>query len=159
MNPAAALPSTSSIISAVVAPAILILSCSSLITTTANRLSLLLDRVRELTKEMESLQAERSEATKSKRAYVAVLLTKGAKRSGFLQRTLATLYLALGALILTCVCIGISAASGFNANFIAVTVLASVAFLFYASTLLIRESRIALSAVKVEMDYVRRLIG
>ena len=158
MNPTTALPSAPSIISAVVAPAILILACSSLITTTANRLSLLLDRVRELTKEMESLRAKPLDAADSKRAYVAVLLTKGARRAGLLQRTLATLYLALGSLVLTCVCIGVSAATGFNASFIVVTVLAAVIFLFYGSTLLIRESRIALSAVKVEMDYVRQLV-
>ena len=158
MNPTAVLPSAPSIISAVVAPAILILACSSLITTTANRLSLLLDRVRELTKEMESLRAKPSDTADSKRAYVAVLLTKGARRTGLLQRTLATLYLALGSLILTCVCIGISAATGFNASFIVVTVLVALVFLFYASTLLIHESRIALSAVKVEMDYIRRLV-
>ena len=70
MNPTTALPSAPSIISAVVAPAILILACSSLITTTANRLSLLLDRVRELTKEMESLRAKPLDAADSKRAYV-----------------------------------------------------------------------------------------
>jgi len=84
-------------------------------------------------------------------------LLKGSRRARLLQRALATLYLALGSLILTSVCVGVGAAVGLSANFIVFTVLASVAFLFYASTLLIRESHIALSAVNAEMDYVRRL--
>jgi hypothetical protein len=142
----------------VVAPALLILACSSLITTTANRLSLLLDRVRELTREMEALTRTPG-ADERKRAFVAGQLGKGSKRAGLLQRTLATLYLALGSLILTSVFVGLAAASGLNAGVIVVTVLASVAFLFYASTLLIRESRIALSSVRSEMAYVRRLTG
>ena len=86
-------------------------------------------------------------------------LGKGSDRARLLQRTLATLYLALGALILTSVCVGVGAAIGLSLNFIVVPVLASVAFLFYASTLLIRESRIALASVNAEMDYVRRLIA
>jgi hypothetical protein len=148
-----------SIISAVVTPAILILACSSLITTTANRLSLLLDRVRELTGEIESFRAGAPETPGHKRSYVSAQLEKGARRVVLLQRTLATLYLALGSLILTSVCVGISAAIGLNANVVMVTVLASVTLLLYASTLLIRESRIALSAISAEMEYVRRLIA
>ena len=155
MTPA---PSPFSIISAVVAPALLILACSSLITTTANRLSLLLDRVRQLTGEMEAFRAGRSGGADSKRAFIAAQLGKGARRAGLLQRTLATLYLALGSLILTSVCVGFSSAIGLSVNFIVVTVLASVTFLLYASTLLIRESRIALSSVDAEMEYVRRLL-
>lgn len=156
MNPIAA-PGALPIISAVVAPALLILACSSLITTTANRLSLLLDRIRELTREMEAFQSGRSAGVENKRVFIATQLGRGANRAQLLQRALATLYLALGALLLTSVCVGVGATSGINANFIVVTVLASVTFLLYASTLLIRESRIALSAVNAEMDYVRRL--
>lgn len=149
---------TGSIVSAVVAPAILILACSSLITTTANRLSLLLDRVRHLTAEMESLKKSGAEG-EGKRAFTVAQLRKGASRARLLQRTLAALYLALGSLVLTSVCIGIGVAAGLNAGFISAAVLVSVAFLFYASVLLIRESRIALSAINAEMEYVKRLIA
>lgn len=145
------------IISAVVAPALLILACSSLITTTANRLSLLLSRVRKLTQEMEIFYDNPKDGHPNKRGYVAAQLRKGTERAQLLQRSLATLYLALGSLVLTSVCVGVGAASGIHSNFIAVTALASVIFLFYASTLLIRESRIALSAVKEEMKYVSQL--
>ena len=147
------------VISAVVAPALLILACSSLITTTANRLSLLLDRVRQLTREMEILQTQQPAVSKNKQTFVSTQLIKGSRRARLLQRTLATLYIALGSLILTSVGVGVGAAVGLSANFIVFTVLASVTFLFYASTLLIRESRIALSAVNAEMDYVSHLAG
>lgn len=144
-----------SIVSAVVTPAILILACSSLITTTAHRLSMLLDRVRELTHETESPSS--SQISEKKKVFVASQLLKATRRTQFLQRTLATLYLALGSLILTSVCIGIGAASAINMGFIVIPVIASVSCLFYASTLLIRESRIAISAVNDEMAYARQL--
>lgn len=144
----------SAIISAVVAPAILILASSSLITTTANRLSLLLDRVRELTKEVEE-----GRLPEGKRPFIASQLGKGANRARLLQRALAVLYLALGALILTSVAVGVGSATGYGLGYIGATVIVSVALLFYASTLLIRESRIALSSVNTEMDYVRKLIS
>ena len=143
-----------SIISVVVAPAILILASSSLITTTANRLSLLLDRVRSLTREVEE-----GRLPENKRAFISSQLGKASKRAPLLQRALATLYLALGSLILTSVAVGIGAVTGYGASYIGFTVILSVALLFYASMLLIRESRIALRAVNAEMEYVRRLIG
>lgn len=153
MNPT---PGSLSIITAVVAPALLILACSSLITTTANRLSLLLDRVRLLTHEMEALLATHS--GENKQAFIMSQLGRGATRAMLLQRALATLYLALGTLILTSVGVGISAVAGLSPRLIAVMVLVSVSFLFYASTLLIRESRVALTAVSAEMKYVRSLL-
>lgn len=158
MNASMAPPSTTSLISAVVAPAILILACSSLITTTANRLSMLLRRVRDLAHEMEVLQAARSETPPAKRVYVAALLTQGTARVKLLQRTLATLYLALACLVFASVCIGLSAWIGIRADLIAAGALLSVAFLFYGSTLLIRESRVALKAVNAEMEYIRGLV-
>ena len=154
MNPS----DSSSIISAVVAPAILILACSSLITTTANRLSLLLDRVRHLTGDMERMRFKTEPAEEGRRAFSSAQLRKAAQRAGLLQRALSSFYLALGSLILTTVCVGISAAAGWKVNYVAFTVLVSVGILFYASTLLIRESRIALSAINSEMQYVRRIL-
>jgi len=141
----------------VVAPAILILACSSLITTTANRLSLLLDRVRYLSGEMETLK--KNADAEGKRAFTVAQLRKGSNRARLLQKTLASLYLALGSLIFTSVWIGLGATLGLDSKYIGVAVLVSVAFLFYASTLLIRESRIALSAINAEMEYVKRLIA
>ena len=146
------------IISAVVAPALLILACSSLIATTANRLSLLLDRVRELTREIERMHAEGVGKNQGKHDFVAMQLGRGAQRARLLQRALATLYLALGSLLLTSISVGVGTAGGLTPNFIVITVLLAVTFLLYASVLLIRESRIALAAVNAEMEYVRRLI-
>lgn len=146
-----------SIVTAVVTPALLILACSSLITTTANRLSLLLDRVRELTHEIEKLLSDSGSV--NKRSFIGTQLGRGATRALLLQRALATLYLALGTLILTSVFVGVSAVAGLNPGLIAAMVFVSVSFLFYASILLIRESRIALAAVKAEMEYVRSLIA
>ncbi len=158
MNPEAS-SSALSVISAIVTPALLILACSNLITATSNRLSRLLDRVRELMQDAEALPGDTAECTE-KTELLLLLLRKTAVRTLLIQRALAALYACLGCLILTSVVIGVGAAIGRQEPaLIMLAIFVSVAFLFYASALLIRESRIALAAVNAEMDYVRKLIG
>ncbi len=154
-------PSTAlSVVSAVVTPALLILACSSLITATAGRLSRLLERVRGLTEEVETLGAPDDKAVRTKRDFIVSQLLKAAARAKLLQRAMLSLYFSLGALVLTSVAIGLNSAYGLvRVSLLNGPVLVSVVFLLYASVLLIRESRIALSAVDAEMEYVRRLIG
>jgi hypothetical protein len=68
------------------------------------------------------------------------------------------LYLALGALILTCVTIGVGSAIGIDSTVpVLGTLFLSMLLLFYSSFLLIRESHIALRAVDAELNYVKRL--
>lgn len=149
------------VISAIVTPAILILSCSSLITATANRQSKLLERVRDLTTDVEKFQS----AYEEKRRFLGSQLMKATLRARLVQRALLSLYLSLGSLVLTVVLMGVSslnlvADSRFNDPRIIISaIFLSLLFLFYASFLLIRESRIALQAVNAEMDYVKRLVG
>ena len=151
-------PVAISTISAVVAPGILILACGSLIATTANRLSLLLDRVRELTKETEAVHGGRSTVSDVKRAFIASQLSKGTRRTRLLQRALAVFYLALCFFIITCVVVGFGPLIGLSANLAIGPMLIAIMFLFYASALLILESRIARFVINAEMDYVRSLI-
>lgn len=159
MNPSTSAPALS-VISAIVTPALLILACSSLITATSNRLNRLLDRVRELTKDVEGLTTLKPTNDNGKRELLVFLLQKAALRARLIQRVMVSLYAALGALILTSVIVGVSSALGIiSPVLIQVAIFTSVAFLFYGSALLIRESSIALSAVDAEMDYVRRLAG
>lgn len=146
--------SATEVISGIVTPAILILGTSSLITATANRQSRLLERVRELTKEIEAL----SPAKGDKYEFLISQLRKATSRTRLVQRALVNLYLSLGGLIFTSVGVGISAVAGLaTAGAILALIFISLAFLFYASVLLIRESKIALAAVDAEMDYVKRL--
>lgn len=143
------------VISAIVTPAILILATSSLITATANRQSRLLERVRDLTREVEGMGKG---AVGEKRDFLASQLVKASARTRLIQRSLAYLYLSLGVLILTCVLIGMGSLTGVTSTAIILGgIFLSMALLFYASFLLIRESRIALRAVDAELEYVKRL--
>ena len=148
--------SATEVISAIVTPAILILACSSLIAATANRQSRLLERVRDLTNEIDELREK--ETLGDKRDFFVAQLLKAARRTKFIQQAMLYLYLSLAALILTSVAVGIISAAGVINTYISLTtIFISLSFLFYASFLLIRESRIALKAVNDEMDYVKRL--
>ncbi|HTL69978.1 MAG TPA: DUF2721 domain-containing protein [Candidatus Eisenbacteria bacterium] len=157
MNPSA--PSLS-VISAIVTPAILILACSSLITATAGRLSRVLERARELTREAEALTEGGKTAEPGKRDFVVSQLRKAATRAKFLQRALAQIYLSLGTLVLTSVSAGIGTAMHRSTLIVInLAVLTAVGILLYACALLIRESRLAVRSVNAEMDYVLRLTG
>lgn len=76
-------------------------------------------------------------------------------RSRLLQRALSRLYGALGVFIGTSVAIGIVAVTG--ATFAVVPIVLGLlggALLLYASAVLIKESRFALTALDAEMDFV-----
>jgi hypothetical protein len=142
------------VISAIVTPAILILATSSLISATASRQSKILERVRSLSDDIEMPTG----LAEGKRKFLLTQILKATTRTRLIQRALLCLYLSLGALILTSVAVGVSSVAGMgNAKVILVAIFASLSLLFYSSVLLIRESRIALSAVDAEMDYVRKL--
>lgn len=159
MNPPAAAPGALSVVSAIVTPALLILACSSLITATSNRLNRLLDRVRDLTKDVEALLLHK-ETPHPKRELLISLLRKAAVRARLLQRVMVSLYASLGFLVFTSVIVGVAAGVGkSNPHLVLVSIYTAITFLFYASFLLVRESRIALSAVDAEMDYVHRLVA
>jgi hypothetical protein len=75
------MPTTSiEVISATVTPAILILATSSLITATANRQSRILERVRDLTKDVESIPKA---AGGEKREFLASQLLKASSARWF----------------------------------------------------------------------------
>jgi hypothetical protein len=146
--------SATEVISAIVTPAILILATSSLITATASRQSRLLERVRSLTDNIENPTG----LVEGKRKFLILQLLKAATRTRLIQRALVCLYIALGCLILTSVAVGVSSVAGLGSTKVILpAIFISLSFLFYSSILLIRESRIALSAGDAEMDYVRGL--
>ncbi len=151
------MPTTSAqIVSAIITPALLILATSSLITATAHRISGILERVRDLAKEVEI--EGKGAPSKKKHDFLVAQLFKATVRAKLIQRAMVCLYMSLGSAILTSVTVGVGTVMGFETTGpVLVLIFAAVGLLFFASTLLIRESRIALSAVDAEMEFVRRL--
>jgi tetrahydromethanopterin S-methyltransferase subunit E len=154
------LTSALAILSAMLTPAVLILACSSLTVATSSRLGRVIDRTRRLSERFEELASTDTGAVlmDERRAFLFDQLDKATARARLLQKAMTQLYLGLSAFLATSVAIGIDAAIRQDLGWIEVTLgMVGVGLLFYASVLLIRESRIALEAINDEMDFTRRL--
>jgi hypothetical protein len=147
------------IVSAIITPALLILACASLIGATAQRLTRVLDRTHRTAEEYErwSQPGQKVSFAEERRTMLMTQLRRAMKRSRILQRAMTTLYLSLSGLVGTSVAEGICTATGQLAWLPIPIGLIAVGLFFYATLVLIYESRLALASVHDEMDLVLQL--
>lgn len=145
------------ILSSMITPAVLILASGSLITTTSQRLSRVIDRVRKISQEFMQAESNTSveSATETRRRTLYTLLEKSALRTKLLTRAMTLLYLSLGLFILTSLAIGIIAVSHSSYTWIPTAIgMIGAMMLFISSAILIIESRMAYRVVAIEIDFV-----
>jgi len=144
------------VVTAVVAPALLTNACSVMSLGTSNRLARAVDRTRVVAAQMASLVPE-SPAFHQGLAQLRDLKT----RTEFLLRSLQSLYAAIGAFAGACLITGLGAVLKVNewdlaAHIAAVVALATSAFavtsLALACTLMVRESRLAVQSLSEEAE-------
>ena len=152
-------PNATSVLSAMITPAVLISACGSLIMATSDRLNKAVARTREISGAlMPRANDQRSESREDERRMLFTQLDFVTTRSRLLQRALSCLYAALGFFVGTSVAIGLVAVTGSVYTIIPVALgLYGAALLLYAAFLLIKESRFALAAVNEEMDFMWKL--
>ncbi|HYR07888.1 MAG TPA: DUF2721 domain-containing protein [Longimicrobium sp.] len=154
------LPVTLTVLSAMVTPAVLILASSSLILATSNRLARAIDRTRTISERVADLahEAEDRAMLAEERVLLFEQLGRTARRTKLLTRAITRLYTALAIFIATSVSIGVVAVAGVPYAWIALGLgFIGAMLLFWASVLLIIESRISLTAVFDEMEFVQAL--
>ncbi len=157
MFPLPNLDSTLNVLSAMVTPAVMILSTGSLIFTTTNRLARIVDRVREMLPEFEAL-AKTESPDEAKRAMLFGQLDRATIRARLAQRALTQLYLGLTMFLSTSVALGIVAFARLDAAWFPLLLgVIGVGLLLNASVLLIFESRLALASTYSEMDNIRHI--
>lgn len=145
------------ILSAMITPAVLIMACGSLILTTSNRLTRVVDRVRELAAEVEGLAtSERDERYKTERRVLLFdLLERSIHRAQLLQKAMTRLYLALSMFVGTSITIGLLELTNIRWAILALGLGFIGAFLMLSATfLMIIESRIGLGSTYAEMDFL-----
>lgn len=152
---------TITVLSAMITPVVLILASGQLIMTTSQRLSRVVERTRKLLdwiKELVKLNATEASIENE----VTVLfeqLHKNTKRARLLTRAMSALYVTLSIFVATSISIGLLDISKAKYTWIPVAFgIVGAGLLFYASILLIKESRLALSAVNTEMDSAIRFV-
>ena len=118
------------------------------------------DRVRILAEKFETLakHPEADEMAEDRRQLLFAQLDRQTSRARLIQRAMVAFYSALGIFVATSIAIALVAALARSFTWIAVALGVSGAlFMFYGSVLLVIESRMAMSAVSSEMDFVWKI--
>ena len=145
------------VLTAMITPAVLISACGALIFSTSSRLGRVIDRVRVLSDRFQELAAhpEKDEMSEERRILIFTQLDRQTSRARLIQRAMVAFYSALGVFVATSVAIALISALARNYTWIAVVLgLIGGLFMLYGSMLLIVESRMALSAIMTEMDFL-----
>lgn len=147
---------TLSDLSAMITPVVLILAAGQLILTTSQRLARSVERARKLSEQFEELVQKKEQSEVAvKKELLYKLLQRAASRSRKLQQVMSLLYIALSIFVATSLSIGLLEVFGVLVAWLPVILgLCGAGFLFYATILLIFETRIALGAIDIEMDYL-----
>jgi hypothetical protein len=153
-------PVGAEILGAMITPAVLISACGTLVMSTVNRLGRVVDRIRVLTAEAEKLEDGTIPAgrVEDRRAMVRDQLEQLLHRLRLLQRAIAALYLAIGLLVMSSLMVGVTFSVRYAENWLPVTFgMAGAGSLLFASSLFVRETRVAVRSTEVEVGYARRL--
>lgn len=147
-----------SILSAMLTPAILISACATLTISTSTRLIRALERVRELTRLIETHVRGADRLSDQRLSLLFRQLEMVAHRVRLLQRALALLYMTLGTFVATSIAIAFIqlAETDYDWLPLGLGMLGAVLFLF-TCWLLILETRTALASVRAELDFALKL--
>jgi hypothetical protein len=148
----------SEVLGGMITPALLISACGTLVLSTSNRLSRVVDRVRVLTAEVErSRDGGLQPAGSARTVLIAHQLERLTTRALLLRASMTALYAAIVLLIATSLSVGLTVLLGWRYVLPVVFALAGASALLYGSILLIREARSAVVSTLEEMEYARAL--
>lgn len=126
--------------------------------STSMRLARIVDRVRDLSSQVEELFiGDSTDFAEQRRAEVERQLSVHARRGKIIQNALTGFYISLGLLVAATVSIGFTAIIQQAAWLPAVLGILGTISLFYGSVLLIAETRLALRSVNSEMQFTLHL--
>ena len=141
-----------------ITPALLISACGTLVLSTSNRLSRVVDRVRVLTAEVEVACADGKPTVSSRRVtLITRQLEQLTARALLLRSSMTAIYASIVLLIGTSLSVGVAVLLGWSYAVPIVFALTGAVALFYGSVLLMREAWSAVVSTLAEMEYVREL--
>jgi hypothetical protein len=147
-----------SVLSAMITPAVLISACGTLIVSTSMRLSRIFDRVRALSQGIEQLSTNDTIEFPEERLHeFERQLVTHTRRGLLIQRSLTSLYVALGLFVAATVSIGLVSLLHYLGWLPMLLGITGTVCLFYGSMLLIAETRLALRSVNQEMEFTMQL--
>lgn len=150
------------VLGAMITPAVLISAGGTLVLSTSNRLSRVVDRVRVLAADAERLEQEESARSSlvHKRQLIVSQLRDLSRRALLLRSAIAALYVAIGFLIATSIGVGILTALGFDYSWLPITLgMLGTGGLLWATGLLVREAQLAIASTLEEMRYANAVLS
>lgn len=155
------LSSTLGVVTALIAPALLISASGTFILSTSNRLTRVVDRVRVLSDRMDQLAAGKGELplrAERQQTFGAQLHLMSA-RAQLLQRALQLLYTAAGIFVGSSLALGVEAFTGALPNWLPVVIaLAGSLVLLAACVYLVLEARRQAASMRHEMSFLHKLV-
>jgi hypothetical protein len=152
------MPTGLEILSAMITPAVLISASGTLVLSTSVRLARVVDRVRALSANLEDLFHAAADAiAAARREEVERQLELQTRRGRLIQRALTSFYVALCVFVGTTISIALSAFAPATAWAPTGLGILGMLAMFYGCVLLVRETRLALVSVDLEMAFVLEL--
>ena len=153
-------PPSYSTLSAMITPALFMTATGSLIISTSNRMSRIVDRIRQLNELGDTLCRGKSELdfTAERLEHIAVQLDRLLARSDRIRQALTLLYLALAMFVGTSLTMGFHALIGSEVLALPTALaIIGVLLLLLASIQLTREAHVALRSNRLEIDFYQDL--
>ncbi len=151
-------PLPADLLPAMVTPAVLISAAGTLVFSTTTRLARIVDRARVLADHLEAIDAAPEAPFAAERRHeIERQLGVRAQRSHLVQSAVTGFYVALGLFVATTVMIGLAALVPGLGWLPGTLGIAGTLALFVGCVQLIRETRLALTAVDSEMAFTLRL--
>jgi hypothetical protein len=149
------MPTGLEILSAMITPAVLISASGTLVLSTSVRLARVVDRVRTLSGTLEDIfNSPQDDLVDAKRAEIEQQLQYQTRRGRLIQRALTAFYVALCVFVGTTISTAISAYAQAVAWAPTALGIFGMLMMFYGCVLLVRETRLALVSVDLEMEFV-----
>jgi len=151
--------SSSSILTSMITPAVLISACGTLIFSTSARLGRIFDRVNVLKGEVEAVIAGKISYPVERMEFLKQQVALAKKRATLIQKAMGTLYTATALFIASSLGIAANVAFGTpeQAWIATLIALSGGVFLFVASALLLYESRFNLRFVTRNIEFIEFL--
>jgi hypothetical protein len=151
------------VLAAMITPALLISATGTLVLSTSNRLSRVVDRVRALAHDAEVLlrtpESQVDRAHDEKRTLIKSQLGVLSRRALLLRSALAALYAAIGFLVATSLAVGALTTVSFSIDWPVIALaMTGACALLWGSVLLVREGRLAIGSTLEEMQFVQNIV-
>ncbi len=157
----AVMDAATTLLSAMITPAVLISGAGTLLMSTSSRLGRATDRVRALTARFKVLvtpEGQQEALAKQEKRMILGQLPRLSRRTRFLQRAMQSLYLAISLLVLSSIWIGAAPLLSLSASLGPVLLaIAGAAALAYGAVLLSIESGLSALTTREEMRFLEAL--